>query len=226
LKNKKALKHQKIRLHFKKVDPVIYAAMKNLDFDEWIKPHSEKRGNGSDYFSALCREIIGQQLSGKSATAIINRFNTLFNKSIIDPKKLIKLNDQVLRNVGMSWAKAKYVKNIADAYLTNTVQFSKLHKLPDEEVIEQLTTIKGIGNWTSEMFLIFTLGRENVFSHGDLGLRKGFAKLYQIENPTQKQIEKVVSKWIPFRSYGSIALWHTLDAEIVQANKKIRQPEK
>ena len=216
----------KIRLHFRKNDPIIFKAMENLDFDEWIKPRSEKRGNGSDYFSALCHEIIGQQLSGKSATAIINRFNALFDKSIIDPKKLMAIDDQILRNVGMSWAKTKYVKNIADAYLTNTVQFTNLHELSDEEVIEQLTTIKGIVNWTSEMFLIFTLGRENVYSHGDLGLRKGFAKLYRIENPTQKQIEKVVSKWIPFRSYGSITLWHTLDSEVVEVNKKIMQNEK
>jgi len=216
----------KIRLHFRKNDPIIFKAMENLDFDEWIKPRKEKRDNGSDYFSALCHEIIGQQLSGKSATAIINRFNALFDKSIIDPKKLMAIDDQILRNVGMSWAKTKYVKNIADAYLTNTVQFTNLHELSDEEVIEQLTTIKGIGNWTSEMFLIFTLGRENVYSHGDLGLRKGFAKLYRIENPTQKQIEKVVSKWIPFRSYGSITLWHTLDSEVVEVNKKIMQNEK
>ena len=216
----------KIRLHFRKNDPIIFKAMENLDFDEWIKPRKEKRDNGSHYFSALCHEIIGQQLSGKSATAIINRFNALFDKSIIDPKKLMAIDDQILRNVGMSWAKTKYVKNIADAYLTNTVQFTNLHELSDEEVIEQLTTIKGIGNWTSEMFLIFTLGRENVYSHGDLGLRKGFAKLYRIENPTQKQIEKVVSKWIPFRSYGSITLWHTLDSEVVEVNKKIMQNEK
>src|SRR4030042_2121661 len=222
MKLKENKKHQKIRLHFKKVDPVIYIAMKDLDFNDWINPLKQKSQDGDSYFRALCREIIGQQLSGKAATAILKRFTNLFDKSIINHEKLIKMKDETLRNVGMSWAKARYVKNIAEAYLKNTVQFSKFHKLSNEEVIAQLTTIKGIGNWTAEMFLIFTLGREDVFSQGDLGLKKGFAKLYEIENPTKDQIEKVTSKWKPFRSYGSITLWHTHDTKVVEANKKIR----
>ena len=128
----------------------------------------------------------------------------------------MKISDQKLRDTGMSWAKTKYVKNIAEAYLKKSVQFDELHKLPDSEIIIQLTSIKGVGNWTAEMFLIFTLGREDVFSFGDLGLSKGFSRLYLIDNPTQDQIEKVVSKWIPFRSYGSIALWHSLDKTVVK----------
>lgn len=215
--------HHKIKLHFKKVDPIIYKAMDSLDFDEWIKPRRKRQGDGKDYFSALTREIIGQQLSGKAADAILQRFKTLFKDGLVDAKALLKISDQKLRDVGMSWAKAKYVKNIAEAYLTNTHQFDKLHELSDEEVIEQLIKIKGVGNWTSEMFLIFTLGREDVFSHGDLGLKKGFIKLYQIANPTKDQVEKVTSKWKPYRSYGSITLWHTLDAEVVEASKKLRE---
>lgn len=205
------MKNRKIREHFKKFDPIIYKAMHDLNFDEWIEPKKIKRGK--DYFRALCREIIGQQLSGKAANAIYKRFVSLFEKNKIDPKKLIKTEDQTLRNLGMSWAKAKYVKNIADAYLTKSVQFDKLHKLSDEEVISQLITIKGVGPWTSEMFLIFTLGREDVFSYGDLGLKKGFAKLYKIEDPKKDQIEKVVKKWSPYKSYGSITLWHNLDSK-------------
>lgn len=212
--------HQKIRLHFKKVDPIIHAAMVDLDFDVWIKPRKEKRGNGKDYFSALTREIIGQQLSGKAANAIIKRFKSLLKNEIIDPQKLLKIPDQKLRDVGMSWAKAKYVKNIAEVYLTNTVKFDQFDKLSDEEIIKELTTIKGVGPWTAEMFLIFTLGREDIFSFGDLGLKKGFTKLYRVENPTKDQIEKVTSKWTPYRSYGSITLWHSLDTEVVKASKK------
>src|SRR4030042_5370631 len=222
MKVKENKKHQKIRLHFKKVDPVIYIAMKDLDFNDWINPLKQKSQDGDSYFRALCREIIGQQLSGKAATAILKRFTNLFEKGVIDPEKLIKMKDETLRNVGMSWAKVRYVKNIAEAYLSNSVQFNKLHKLPDEVIASQLTSIKGVGNWTAEMFLIFTLGREDVFSHGDLGLKKGFAKLYEIEKPTQEQIEKVTSKWKPFRSYGSITLWHTHDTKVVEENKKIR----
>ena len=199
-----------VRNHFKKVDRVIYKSMKDLDFDEWIKPRKEK--GGVDYFRALCREIIGQQLSGKAANAIYKRFLSLFNKGKVDAKKLVKTEDQTLRNLGMSWAKAKYVKNIAEAYLTKSVNFDNLHNLPDQEIINELVKIKGVGYWTSEMFLVFTLGRENVFSHGDLGLKKGFIKLYKIEDPTKEVIEKVVEKWSPYKSYGSITLWHSLDS--------------
>lgn len=215
-------KNQKIRAHFKRVDPIIHSAMKDLDFDDWMKSH-KSRVNGIDYFRALCREIIGQQLSGKAANAILKRFNALFDKEIVEPETLLKIKDETLRNVGMSWAKVKYVKNIAKAYTQNTVQFNKLHKLSDKEITSQLSAIKGVGNWTAEMFLIFTLGREDVFSHGDLGLRKGFSKLYKIDKPTKVQIEKVTSKWKPYRTYGSITLWHTLDFEVVEASKKLRK---
>lgn len=204
-------KNSKVKMHFKKVDQVIYKAMENFDFDRWIKQHEQKSSDGSNYFRRLCREIVGQQLSGASANAINKRFQGLFDKKIIDPNRLVRMRDQTIRNVGMSWAKVAYVKNIARAYLTKTVQFSKLNNLEDEEVIDQLTSIKGIGNWTAEMFLIFTLGREDVFSHGDLGLRKGFSKLYKIVNPSKDQIEKVTQKWKPYRTYGSLTLWHALD---------------
>jgi DNA-3-methyladenine glycosylase II len=215
-------KYLKIKNHFKKVDPIIHKAMKDVDFDKWKNQHETRPSDGSEYFRRLCREIIGQQLSGKAATAILKRFTKLFDEGIIDPKRLMRMHDKTLRNVGMSWSKARYIKNIAKAYVNNTVQFDKLHSLPDEEIITQLTSIKGVGNWTVEMFLIFTLGREDVFSHGDLGLRKGFAKLYKIQDPDKDIIEKTTSKWKPFRTYGSLTLWNTLDSEVVKVNKKIR----
>ncbi len=202
--------HKQILDHFREFDPIIYSSMINLDFDEWIKPH-KKKYSGSDYFSSLTKEIISQQLSGKAANAIIDRFKSIFDNDQIDPIQLLKINDQKLRDIGMSWAKAGYVKNIAKAYLEKSVHFDKLDELTDIEIVTELTSIKGVGPWTAEMFLIFTLGREDVFSHGDLGLRKGFEKIYEIENPTRIQIEKVISKWSPFKSYGSIALWHSLD---------------
>lgn len=203
--------HRIIRAHFKKADIVIHSAMEDLDFDEWIKPHKNKRGD--DYFQALCREIVGQQLSGKAANAIHTRFLGLFEDNKVDPTQLLKVKDQKLRDVGMSWAKAKYVKNIAEAYLSGAVKFDKFNTLADEEIIKELTTIKGVGPWTAEMFLMFTLGRENIFSYGDLGLKKGFIKLYKIENPKKEDIEKVISRWSPYKSYGSITLWHSLDKE-------------
>lgn len=199
----------KLLSHFKKVDPIIFPIMKTVNFNEWIAPKKAKRG--PSYFQALCREIIGQQLAGKAADAINKRFTGLFANHKVNPDELVKLPDQKLRDVGMSWAKASYVKNIAKAYLTKSVEFERLHQLDDQDIISQLTTIKGVGRWTAEMFLIFTLGREDVFSYGDLGLKKGFVKVYGIKNPSKEEIEKVVTKWTPYKSYGSITLWHSLD---------------
>ena len=205
------MKSNKILSHFRKADTVIFEIMKGVNFNEWIAPKKAKRD--SIFFQALCREVIGQQLAGKAANAINKRFAKLFRKREITPDALLKLPNQTLRDTGMSWAKAGYVKNIADAYITKIVEFDKLYKMDDEEIVKQLTTIKGVGNWTAEMFLIFTLGREDVFSFGDLGLRKGFSKVYGVENPKKEEVEKVVSKWTPYKSYGSIALWHSLDNE-------------
>ena len=201
----------RILSHFRKTDPAIFEIMKGVNFNEWIVSKKAKRG--TIFFQALCREVIGQQLAGKAANAINKRFAKLFRKREITPDALLKLPNQTLRDTGMSWAKAGYVKNIADAYITKIVEFDKLYKMDDEEIVKQLTTIKGVGNWTAEMFLIFTLGREDVFSFGDLGLRKGFSKVYGVENPNKEQVEKVVSKWTPYKSYGSIALWQSLDNE-------------
>src|SRR4030042_5897133 len=110
----------------------------------------------------------------------------------------------------MSWAKAGYIKNIARAFLDNK-KMTKLNELEDEEVIDELVKIKGIGRWTAEMFLIFTLGREDVFSPGDLGLRRGLEKLYNLKNPSRETVESIVNPWSPFRSYGSIGLWSSLE---------------
>lgn len=208
MKNGK-VKHQHIRKHFRAIDPAIHRAMETVDFDDWLEPRKKKRG--VDYFSALCREITGQQLSSKAASTIYGRFLKLFPNEKLDPQILLTIPDQTLRDAGISWAKARYVKNIADAFLNQTVQFNQLNQLEDEAIVTQLTTIKGVGRWTSEMFLIFTLGREDVFSFGDLGLKRGLEKTYKLNNPTVKQIEKIITPWSPYKTYGSIALWHSLD---------------
>ena len=193
--------------HFRKVDSVIYSVLRSINFKEWVKPRKRKN---SDYLAALCREVINQQLSDKVARVIVLRFDLLFGKRI-NAAKILKMSDQKLRAVGISNAKVSYIKNIARAFLKKPSMFDELHKLPDDQVVARLTSIKGVGPWTAEMFLIFTLDREDVFSFGDLGLKKAFAKLYGFENPQAKDIEKVVSKWSPFKSYGAMALWRSVD---------------
>ena len=206
----KSYKH--ILKHFKKRDPKIHAVMENLNFDEWIKPYKSTRGE-NNYFLALCRSIVGQQLSGKAASSIYKRFADSFGRKVINPKNVLGKTDQELRDRGLSWAKVKYIKSLAEHVHSGELNLSKLDKLSDEEIITELTKVKGIGNWTVEMFLIFTLGREDVFSFGDLGLKKGIEKVYKRKDPTIAQMERITKKWMPYRSYGTIALWHSLEQD-------------
>lgn len=198
----------KIKRHFQRHDPVIGRVMQDLDFADWLKPRRP-----SDYFVDLCEGIICQQLSDKAGATIVNRFRGLFGKKKVLPQHVLAIRDESLRNVGMSWSKAAYVKNIAQAFMSQKLAAEELPRLSDEEIVAKLITIKGIGRWTAEMFLIFSLGRQDVFSYGDLGLRRGIEKLYGLTNPTREQIEKIIASWSPYRSYGCFALWHSLGAE-------------
>ncbi|KKU30795.1 MAG: HhH-GPD family protein [candidate division WWE3 bacterium GW2011_GWA1_46_21] len=185
--------------------------MQNLHFGEWFNPRKAKRG--SDYFMALCREIVGQQLSGKAAGSIFKRFENLLG-SKITPQNIIARKDQEMRDCGLSWAKVKYIKSLAQLVHDKVIDLEALPTLPDEDVVGELVKVKGIGPWTAEMFLIFTLNRENVFSFGDLGLKKGIEKVYSIKDPSKDKIAKIVNKWDPYKTYGSIALWHSLEVKI------------
>jgi len=198
---------KRIKSHFKKVDSVIYKVLVDMKLELLREP---KRSTG--YFRKLCREIIAQQLASKAAHAIIARFYDLFERKRVTPDKVLVLTEQELRDVGMSWAKARYTRDLAQKVKDKEVRLNNLHNLDDELVIEELVKVKGIGSWTAEMFLIFTLGREDVFSHGDLGLRKALEKLYGFKDkPNEKQINKIVDKWSPYRSYGCLALWRSVD---------------
>ena len=203
-------KHQKILNHFIKNDPEIYKIMLTVNFDEWLEPEFKKLNN-NEFFLALCRTIIGQQLSGKAANTIYSRFINLFKHKKVTPKNLLKVKDQKIRDAGISWAKIKYIKDLAQKIQNGEMNPEILYDLKNEEVITELIKVKGIGNWTAEMVLIFTLNRNDVFSFGDLGLKKGLEKVYGLHNPTQKQTEKIISKWTPYKSFGSIALWHSLE---------------
>lgn len=194
------LNQEKVKKHFKKVDPAIYKLMENLDLGQWWDRPKK------DYFVALCEDIIGQQLSGKVADVIFSRFEKLFFKKQITAKRLLKLTDDQIRNVGTSWAKVKYLKDLAKQVKNKTVNLKGLDQLTDAEVVRELTKIKGIGPWTAEMFLIFTLKRPDVFSFGDLGLNKAVRKLYG-----RRKIESIVKRWTPYRSFGALALWDSLD---------------
>jgi DNA-3-methyladenine glycosylase II len=194
---------KKIKNHFKKVDAILYKAIKDLYLLEKVSP--------KDYFAKLCGEIINQQLSDKASATIYKRFQKLFPDGKITPERTLNLTHQELRGTGTSNAKVKFIKSLAQKVVNKEAQLEKLDSMTDEEVIKELTKIKGIGPWTAEMFIMFSLGREDVFSHGDLGLNKAIKKLYGFKKePTRKQIEKITKKWSPYRTYACTILWHSL----------------
>ncbi|MBP9719030.1 MAG: DNA-3-methyladenine glycosylase 2 family protein [Candidatus Levybacteria bacterium] len=197
------MKH--IRDHFQKVDVILFAALEQTGGLEEISSRH------TDYFVALCDEIVSQQLSGKVATVIFERFRKLFPKGNITAKAVLKLTHEQLRAVGMSNAKAKYIKDLAEKVVNQEISLDALVIMENEQVIEELTKIKGIGRWTAEMFLMFTLKRKDIFSHGDLGLKNAIKKLYLLENPTKEQIEIITIKWSPYRTYACRILWNSLD---------------
>lgn len=191
--------------HFAIVDPKILKVLETVNLDEWFEEKSS-----DDHFYNLTRNIIYQQLAGKAASTIFFRFEQLVGGKV-KPEKIAQFEDQAFRDCGLSWAKAKYVKDLASKVISREVILENLDTLDDESVIAELTKVKGIGRWTAEMFLMFTLHRPNVFSYGDLGLKNGFAKLYRIDNPSVSDIKSIVDTWEPYKTYGSIALWHHLD---------------
>ncbi len=194
-----------IHKHFQKVDPKIAQVLSAMEL-ELLKAET------SGYFAKLCREIISQQLGSGAAHAIHGRFLKLFPRKDVTPKGVLKYSDQQLRNTGMSWAKARYVRSLAEALYYGKVRLDNLQTLTDEEAITELTKVKGIGRWTAEMFLMFTLGREDVFSHGDLGLSKGLELLYgKSKVRTPKLINSITESWSPYRTYACLALWHAKD---------------
>lgn len=190
--------------HFAKHDPQVLPILSKLNLSDWF----EERRPG-EYYHQLTRNIIYQQLAGAAAGTIYSRFAKLVGE--VNQHNVLAVPDEALRDVGLSWGKVKYVKDLASKTLSGEVVLDTLEKLDDEEVIAELTKVKGIGRWTAEMFLMFTLHRENIFSYLDLGLKKGFSKLYGVKDPTRQEVDVVISRWSPYKTYGSIALWEYLD---------------
>lgn len=190
--------------HLKKADPKIYALARTISD---IRLHPTKK-----YFQDLCESIVCQQLSGKAAAAIWKKFGTVVGKGNIQPEYIVKLEDAFLRTTGISWSKARYTKAVAQAFMDGTVTPKKFSSMSDEAIITQLIAIKGVGRWTAEMFLMFSLGRADVFSVGDLGLRKAVQKLLHMKTlPGVQTMKRVSRKWSPYRTYGALILWRSLE---------------
>ena len=166
---------------------------------------------------ALCSSIISQQLSTKVAAVIYSRFLKLFKKKYPSPKDILALDFDTLRAIGLSNAKTNYVLNVCNFFIENKLTDAQLHKMEDEELIEFLTQIKGIGRWTAEMILMFTLGREDVFALDDLGIQQAMTKLYKLDASDKKLMKQkmtnISEKWRPYRTYACRYLWNWKDTK-------------
>lgn len=189
---------------------------------EAAKPHKLiKRKNICTY---LCASIMSQQLSTKVADVIYQRFLNLYGGKEPTPQQIIKTSSETLRSIGLSNAKASYIKNVAQFELELGMDHKKLNKMRNEEVIEYLTAIKGVGRWTVEMLLMFALGREDVFAIDDLGVQNAMIGLYKLDRTDKKKFRedllKISEKWSPYRTYACVHLWRWKDNAPVKSVKK------
>lgn len=160
-------------------------------------------------YEAFARTIVGQQLSTKAAATIWGRVQLLADP--FEPKKVLKLQDSVLRAAGLSGQKVVYLRGLSEAVLSKAFEPEKLEKLSDAEVIEAITALKGFGRWSAEMVLMFALVRPDVFSGGDLGLREGLKRVLKLpERPTEKESVVLAARWAGHRTAASLLLWHSL----------------
>lgn len=179
-----------------------------------------KRKNICNY---LCASIMSQQLSTRVAEVIYNRFIALYGGREPRPQQILETPDETLRGIGLSYAKLTYIKNVARFEQEQGMAAKKLQKMDNEEVIAYLTQIKGVGRWTTEMLLMFALGREDVFAVDDLGIQQAMMRLYKLDNQDKKkfreELQRIAQAWSPFRTYACLHLWRWKDNTPVTAKK-------
>ncbi len=197
----------KVIKHFNSVDSKLAKIIDQVNFEKWFR---DEILDSNLIFKSLCRTIIGQQLAGKAAQAIFLRFEDLMKKEIT-PQSILNSNQEHIREAGLSWAKVRSVTDLSNRVLNKELILEDLSKLDNEILIEKLSEVKGIGRWTAEMFMMFKLGREDIFSWGDLGLKKGINKFAGPKELSTEKLEKIVETWSPYKTYAAMAMWHLLD---------------
>jgi DNA-3-methyladenine glycosylase II len=173
---------------------------------------SRTRGRPADAYGALLRSIVGQQLSTKAARSIYLRVVELFGGETPSPQELLDADPEALRSCGLSGAKVRYVRSLAEHVLSGQLELERLPDLGDEEVVREVTAVKGLGQWTADMFLMFHLGRPDVLPVGDLGVRRAVERAYGLEGlPSAEELEMLGERWRPYRTLASLYLWESLD---------------
>ncbi len=202
----------KARRELAAADPTMGALIERLgklDIATRLRRRSEEQP--ADAYGALLRAIVGQQLSTKAARTIYGRVLELFGGKPPSPAQLLEAGEEDLRAAGLSGRKVEYVRDLATHVLDGELELDRLEDLGDEEVIEEIVAVRGLGVWTAEMFLLFHLERPDVLSGGDLGIRKAIQIEYGLEEmPTPTKVIEIGEPWRPHRSLASLYLWESL----------------
>jgi DNA-3-methyladenine glycosylase II len=205
-------KGAKARAELAGADPAMAALIERvgeIDLKTRLRRRSEEKP--PDAYGALLRAIVGQQLSTKAARTIYLRVCELFGGSTPSPKQLLEASEEDLRGCGLSGRKVEYVRDLAVHVLDGELELDRLDELSDEEAIAELVAVRGLGQWTAEMFLLFHLERPDVLSGGDLGIRKAIQVEYGLqEMPTPQRVLEIGEPWRPHRSLASLYLWESL----------------
>jgi DNA-3-methyladenine glycosylase II len=195
-------------------DPTMAALIERtgkIDLQTRLRRRSEERP--ADAYGALLRAIVGQQLSTKAARTIYGRILELFGGTTPPPERLLEASEADLRATGLSGRKVEYIRDLAGHVISGELELDRLDELADEEVIEEMVAVRGLGRWTAEMFLIFHLERPDVLSGGDLGIRKAVQIEYELaEMPAPIKVLEIGEPWRPHRSLASLYLWESLAA--------------
>jgi DNA-3-methyladenine glycosylase II len=210
--------YQRARRLLMRRDPILAGAIKQ------IGPCRMAERQRKDHLTALIGAIVSQQLSTKAAATIFGRFAALFpDNQITNAAAIDAFDDATLRGVGLSGQKVGYLRDLSARIADGRLNLDALDALPDEEVIERLTAVKGFGRWTAEMFLMFRLHRPDVLPAGDLGIVNAIQRLYRLrKRPDPKRILKMGEAWRPYRSVASWYLWQTLRNEPLSTAPRTR----
>jgi DNA-3-methyladenine glycosylase II len=205
-------KGAKARAALAAADPAMAGLIERIgeiDLETRLRRRSEERP--ADAYGALLRAIVGQQLSTKAARTIYGRVCDLFGGTTPSPEQLLEASEKDLRACGLSGRKVEYVRDLAAHVLSGELELDRLGELSDEEAIEEIVAVRGLGQWTAEMFLLFHLERPDVLSGGDLGIRKAVQAEYGLEEmPAPQRVLEIGEAWRPHRSLASLYLWESL----------------
>jgi len=176
-----------------------------------IHPEIDRRGSRPNPWEALARAIVGQQLSTRAAASIWDKLRDQFGGRTPEPEELLRKRPATLRKAGLSNAKVAFLRDLAQRVKDGRLELARFKKMPDEDVIAELIEVKGVGQWTAEMFLIFHLGRPDVAAVGDLGIRRAVQIEYGLDElPGPDELNRIAENWRPHRTLASLYLWRSL----------------